>query len=156
MRLQSLYFLFPLLASLFFACSSDDASTEQVVATKKEKKQFEMYEHSEMAAAMLYFYSHFEALKTAIREDQPLGEPSQQLELFHTAEMTKGKTKDETFLNYLEEFKVSYASLFNDASENKLELYNATVDACIACHQKKCSGPIPKIEKLYLPGTQGF
>ncbi|MCC5924064.1 MAG: hypothetical protein JJT77_09770 [Crocinitomicaceae bacterium] len=156
MRLLKLYFLFPLLVALFFACSSDDAAKDQAVATKKEKKQFEMYEHSEMAVAMLYFYAHFETLKIAIREDQPLGEPSQQLELFHTAEMTKGKTKDETFLNYLEDFKVSYASLFNDEIQDKSRAFNKTVDACIACHQKKCSGPIPKIEKLYLPESQGF
>lgn len=134
-----------------FACTTESSQQFDKETPKKEKKQFEMYEHSEMASAMLFFYSHFELLKSATIAGESLGEPSQQLALFHTAEMTEGKHRNDDFSDYLESFEISYVSLFTDTIADEKQAFNAAVRACVQCHQFNCTGPIPKIEKLYIP-----
>ena len=35
-------------------------------------------------------------------------------------------------------------------AEKSEENYNAVMDGCVACHQERCPGPIPKIKRLKL------
>ena len=46
---------------------------------------------------------------------------------------------------YIDAQKLIYAE-----SENVKENFNKGVDACVTCHKGKCSGPIPRIKKLYI------
>jgi cytochrome c553 len=66
--------------------------------------------------------------------------------------MTKGKEKDDFFMEHASIFLDAQKSLHNSDADKK-EAFNGMINKCIACHTQKCTGPIPKIEKLYISGV---
>ena len=137
-------------ALLFIACNG--SSTEEVkveeVATE-EKKDFEMYELSEMSAIMQHMYQLNEQLKERIESGEELGSFSESFERMLNAKMTNDKPMDDFFKTHAETFLANQRSIYENPSQAK-ELYNEAINSCIACHEVKCTGPITKIEKLFI------
>ncbi len=137
-------------ALLFVACN--ESSTEEVkveeVATE-EKKDFEMYELSEMSAIMQHMYQLNEQLKERIESGEELGSFSESFERMLNAKMTNDKPMDDFFKTHAETFLANQRSIYENPAQAK-ELYNEAINSCIACHEVKCTGPITKIEKLFI------
>jgi hypothetical protein len=135
---------------LFVACN--EASTEEVkveeVATE-DKKDFEMYELSEMSAIMQHMYQLNEQLKERIESGEELGVFSESFERMLNAKMTNDKPMDDFFKTHAETFLNDQRSIYENPEQAK-ELYNEAINSCIACHEVKCTGPIEKIEKLII------
>jgi cytochrome c553 len=119
-------------------------------APDKEKKQFEMYEQSEMAGLMLQMHSFSQQLKEKIQAGEELPAYPEHFERLFEAELTPGKTRDDFFIEHAEIFLEAQKSLHSDNESDKKAAFNTMVNKCIACHRQKCTGPIPKIEKLYV------
>lgn len=133
--------------TLLFACNS---SEEQATEVKKEKKTFEMYERSEMAATMLYMFEQNKQLKAKIEAGDTIsGSLPEAFNQILEASMTEGHVHDQFFEQHATSFLAYQKELYN-SPENQKETFNAMVDACITCHEAKCTGPIPKIKKLYI------
>jgi cytochrome c553 len=135
---------------LFVACNEAPAEKVEVgeVATE-EKKDFEMYELSEMSAIMQHMYQLNEQLKERIESGKELGSFSESFERMLNAKMTNDKPMDDFFKTHAETFLNDQRSIYENPEQAK-ELYNEAINSCIACHEVKCTGPIEKIEKLII------
>lgn len=138
------------LSLTLFNCSNDEASGNEPEKRDTKKKELVVREQSEMAALMLQMYSFNESIKEEIAQSAEEVAPfPRQFERIQKAELTEGKTRgenyDELAMNYLESQR-----MIHDSDMDKKEAFNKMVSSCIACHKQMCSGPIPKIEKLYI------
>jgi cytochrome c553 len=88
-----------------------------------------------MAGLMEQMYVQNLSVKEKIAKGEAIGEFPEYYLKINTAKFTDEADND---------------FFFKADSKNLKENYNAGVDACITCHQKKCGGPIPKIKKLYI------
>ncbi len=137
---------------MFFGCSNE--TTNDANAPDKEKKQFEMYEQSEMAALMLQMHSFSQQLKEKIHAGEELPAYPEHFERLFEAELTPGKIRDDFFIEHAEIFLGAQKALHSDNESDKIAAFNSMVNKCIACHTQKCTGPIPKIEKLYIADSE--
>lgn len=143
------YFLYLLVTVLFFGCQESNKTAD----TKKEAEKdssFEMYEMSEMAALMERMYNENDAIKKQIEKGNvEIGNfPDEYLKI-HSAVLTDPSDMDAVFKEYAKKFIVAQKLVYTESSDPKAN-FNNMVNACIECHQKKCSGPISKIKKLHI------
>jgi hypothetical protein len=150
-------YLFLLCFSVAIACAKKEAkpvvdakaAQEKCADTTKSKSRFEMYEMSEMAALMEKMYVDNQKLKQRIQKGDTIGKfPSHFLEI-HKAVMTDETDNDDFFKSQAKLFINSQQLIYEDPTNAK-EHFNDGVDACVACHQIKCQGPIQRIKKLYI------
>jgi cytochrome c553 len=137
------------LLAVVLICSCTETSIEVEEVVVEEKKNFEMYELSEMSAIMQHMYQLNEQLKARIENGEELGSYSESFERILEAEMTKGKQIDDFFKTHAETFLNDQRSIYENPEQAK-ELYNKAINSCVACHEVKCTGPIEKIEKLII------
>lgn len=137
---------------LFSSCKKQEekkAVAKEEVPAKTDSKEFEMYEMSEMAALMEQMYVDNQRLKERIKNGDTIGKfPSHFLEI-HKSAMTDESDNDAFFKKQAAIFIQSQKLIYEDP-KNAKEHFNAGVSACVACHQVKCSGPIPRIKKLFI------
>ena len=112
-------------------------------------EEFEMYEMSEMAALMEQMYVDNQRLKDRIIKGDTIGKFPQHFIKIHKAVMTDEHDKDAFFDEQAQKFIQAQELIYKDP-KNAKKHFNNGVDACIQCHQVKCSGPIPRIKKLYI------
>lgn len=137
-------------ALLFVSCNesfTEELKVEEVAM--EDKKDFEMYEVSEMSAIMQHMYQLNEQLKERIESGEELGSFSESFERMLNAKMTNDKPMDDFFKTHAETFLANQRSIYENPAQAK-ELYNEAINSCIACHEVKCTGPITKIEKLFI------
>lgn len=136
----------------FFSCSKKQEVkpvAKKEVPEKSDSKEFEMYEMSEMAALMEQMYVDNQRLKERIKNGDTIGEfPSHFLKI-HKSAMTDESENDAFFKEQAAVFINSQKLIYEDP-KNAKEHFNAGVSACVACHQVKCAGPIPRIKKLFI------
>jgi len=134
-------------AFILFLFSSCNQEVEK--APVKEKKKFEMYKYSEMAALMRQMYSINEALKIRIESGEDLGTFPTEFEQILNAEMTKKQKRDDFFEKHSSLFLESQRKIYANPKDAKA-LYNESINSCVECHRTKCPGPIEKIKHLEL------
>lgn len=114
-----------------------------------EDKKFEMYELSEMALLMEQMYVDNERLKARIQNGETIGEFPNHFLKIHKAVMTDNTENDAFFSEQAALFIKAQELIYKDP-ENAKTHFNNGVSACVKCHEVKCSGPIPRIKKLYI------
>lgn len=137
---------------LLFVVCTISCNKKQEEEKPKELNSFKMYQMSEMAALMESMYANTAAIKALIQADntQNLGEFPQLHENLHTAILTDPSDRDLFFEVSAKQFLEKERELYAAAPEDRIKKLNELVDSCLACHQKKCGGPIPRIKKLYI------
>lgn len=133
-----------LLCVLSFSCK------EEKKEQPKEKKELVMVKPSEMANLMNEMYAFNESIKQQVIEGKLNNSYPEKFNNIHSAVMTDPNDRDETFEAFSKLFLQSEQALFEAPEEELLMRYNNAINACIACHTKKCSGPIPRIKKLLI------
>lgn len=132
---------------LVFGCKKAENNTLEI----KKKKEYVMYEASEMTLLMNQMYE----LNQKIKEDILAGNipeefPDKFLKI-HTAELSNFKTRDESFKNFSKLFIETEKEIFNTSSNVPVEeRFNNMVNLCVSCHKTECTGPIPRIKKLLI------
>ncbi|WP_010255428.1 hypothetical protein [Myroides injenensis] len=141
-----------LLFLLLFVVCTLGCNKKQEVEKTKEKSSFKMYQMSEMAALMESMYANTAAIKALIVEGstESLGEFPLLHENLHTAILTDPSDRDMFFEASAKHFLEKERELYAALPEDRVVKLNELVDSCLACHQKKCGGPIPRIKKLYI------
>lgn len=153
MNLLKLSFLFVFF--LIFSCQKEkqgeltDESMLKKSAESSATEEFEMYEMSEMAALMEQMYVDNQRLKDRIIKGDTIGKFPQHFIKIHKAVMTDEHDKDAFFDEQAQKFIQAQELIYKDP-KNAKEHFNKGVDACVQCHQVKCTGPIPRIKKLYI------
>lgn len=128
---------------LLISCNSDKKQE------KTTQKDFEMYEMTEMALLMERMYHENEALKSKIIKNQSLGEFPDAYQTILSATMTDPSENDDFYKKHAKLFIESQQKIYLEKGKEK-ENFNAMVNACITCHETKCTGPIVRIKKLYI------
>ena len=144
------YFFIILLFQVVLECKNSE--TEEV--TKDAKKEYDLYQLSEMALHMEYMYRYNEQLRQDILEGKNPESFPQDFLRIHTAELTDTFERDASFNSFAELYINAEREIFNRESEVPIEeRYNTMVNLCVSCHQTSCMGPIPRIKKLLIPKT---
>jgi hypothetical protein len=128
------------------------ACKEEVKAkqTPQKKKELVMVTPSEMANLMNEMYAFNESIKQQVIDGKLNNSYPEKFNNIHSAVMTDPNDRDETFEAFSKLFLQSEKALFEAPKEELVLRYNNAINACIACHAKKCSGPIPRIKKLLI------
>jgi cytochrome c553 len=134
-------------AILLFSCQKKE--TTVVEEEKPVEKEFEMYQMSEMAALMEQMYVDNLRLKEQIINGEAIGKFPDHFLKIHNAVLTEEDDKDDFFNEQAKIFIETQELIYTDPVNAK-EHFNKGVDACITCHEQKCTGPIPRIKKLYI------
>ena len=147
--------LFVLLSAslLLYSCGEEKKSSDRegasVIDTTATEKEFEMYEMSEMASLMEQMYVDNQRLKQRIIEGDTIGGFPKHFLDIHESVMTDESERDAFFKDQAAKFLKAQELIYND-SLNAKQHFNEAVSACVKCHEHKCSGPIPRIKKLYI------
>lgn len=113
------------------------------------KKEFKMYEMSEMAALMEQMYVDNMRLKERIISGDTIGSFPKHFLNIHASAMTDESENDAFFKEQAAKFLKAQELIYNDPV-NATEHFNNAVSSCVKCHEQKCEGPIPRIKKLYI------
>jgi hypothetical protein len=146
------YIMLLLCGAVFFSgCSKkeDEAKPEALKEAAPAKKEFKMYEMSEMAALMEQMYAENQQLKQRIISGDTIGEFPQHFMEIHASAMTDPSDNDAFFKAQAAKFIAAQEQIYKDPANAK-QHFNDAVSSCVACHQGKCEGPIPRIKKLYI------
>ncbi len=140
-----------LLSAIFFLISCKKESDKESCSSEKNSKdkKFEMYEMSEMATLMEQMYVDNQRLKQRILKGDTIGVFPNHFLQIHKAVMTDKTENDAFFKEQAAQFIRAQELIYEDP-KNAKQHFNEGVNACIACHEVKCSGPIPRIKKLYI------
>lgn len=141
-------YIYILISVLFLSCNSNSTSNTSEVSCEKPKEEFKMYEVSEMAALMEQMYVENKRLKDRIITKDTLGRFPIYFLSIEMASFTKGKKRDAFFTKQADMFIAKQMEIYT--TKDTIKTFNAMVDACIACHEVKCGGPIARIKKLYI------
>ena len=145
--------LFLTFATLFLiGCQqTKEIKQEETVTTNDTaaKKSFEMYEMSEMALLMEQMYVDNQRLKVRLEQGEPAGEFPSHFAKIHSAMMTDSTENDDFFKKQAKVFLEAQELIYKEPAKAK-EHYSNAIQACIACHEVKCSVPIVRIKKLQL------
>ncbi len=141
MSQKSLSFLFAIL--LVVACNN---------APKKEKveEEMQMYEPSEMALLMRQMYEFNKFTKAQIINKDSLSAFPEEFVNIHEAVMTDPDERDAEFDSLALQFVNFQKATFSTKSDSTTYYFNQSINSCIACHETRCTGPIPKIKKLII------
>jgi hypothetical protein len=147
-------FILAVLCLVFSACKKDATAPkveakDSVANCAKPKKEFKMYEMSELALLMEQMYKENEQLKARIIKGDTLGKFPEHILKIRTAVMTDESDRDAFFNENAEGFIKAQQNVYNGTADAK-QRFNEGVDACLKCHEGKCGGPIPRIMKLYI------
>jgi len=137
-------------------CNKKDNAKDQPLkeataakSIKPEKKEFKMYEMSQMAALMEQMYVDNQRLKERIISGDTIGTFPKHILNIHTFVMTDEDDNDAFFKEQAARFIKAQQLIYSDPANAK-QHYNDAVSSCVHCHEGKCEGPIPRIKKLYI------
>ncbi|MCF2933740.1 hypothetical protein [Tenacibaculum sp. Cn5-34] len=141
--------LFVFFLSLILSCQTQK-ETKEIKIVKKVPSNFQMYKTSEMAELMRNMLAKNKEVRTQIIQGEEIGDFNKEYIKIHTAKLTDSTDLDENFLTYANHFEKMHRKLFEVSKEERKEQFNDAINSCIACHQMKCRGPIPRIKKLLI------
>jgi hypothetical protein len=70
---------------------------------------------------------------------------------FYMVEPTDPEVLQPQFYENARLFQLTYKNQFHVSQKEQISAYNATIAACIHCHESYCNGPLKKIRKLPIP-----
>jgi len=126
---------------LFFSC--ENVEKEQVQALNPNGD-------SELALLMRKMETDLQEMKVQLRNGKSLGN-IQDYSALLTAQPTQESLKKPNFESFAKSFIGAAKALKAAEKDQQKAAYERLVETCYACHDDGCRGPLPRIEKLYLP-----
>lgn len=129
--------------------TADKQTTAKTVSLKPEHRDTTKYpnDDSELAWLMRQMYEDGEKIKLAVQQKQLPEDFREKFKNIHTATPTDASVKTEVFTTSAKAFEQTLDKFYTEKG-NQVENFNLMVNACVACHQNYCPGPIKKIKKL--------
>ncbi|MDO5857141.1 hypothetical protein Q2490_07565 [Myroides odoratimimus] len=152
MRSKSILCLILLGFTVLLSCKNE---IKQIEETKelmvKDTLAFKMYNMAPMASLMEEMYAQGVFLKAEIEQgNKELGSLPEKHKDILTAKMTDPSDRDMFFTEQAEQYLKLEQTLYQENQGDKIQQFNDMINSCLACHQKKCGGPIPRIKKLLI------
>ena len=122
-------------------------SAKQACATKPVNPNGD----SELAILMREMANWSDSCKATITSGRTIPAKPEKLNTLHTAKRTD-EAIDETLFHSMASLYQNKVSEFEKSTvENKTEMFNAMVGACVSCHENFCQGPLVRINKMLIP-----
>ena len=118
--------------------------------SKSGKKRWVIQEPSEMSNLMNEMYAYNESIKQQVLGGNVSNNFPERFNAIHKAVLTRPATRDSLFENLSAQFIESQMALYHAPTEELVSTFNGAINSCIDCHQVKCTGPIPRIQKLLI------
>ena len=137
-----------LFSLLLFACNTQP---KQEPVTAKPAEKMQMYQPSEMALLMEEMYQANMKVKNQIKAGEIPKDFPEKFKNIHKAVLTDPNDRTASFEAFSKSYLDNLTSVYKatDATDAKVR-FNNTINACVACHQTTCTGPIPRIKKLLI------
>ena len=117
----------------------------------QKKEALVVYQPSEMANLMNEFYAYNASLKSAILNNEDLGQMPETFLKIHSAQMTDSSGRTAIFNSYAPAYIATQMRVLDTMSDLDLKSrFNDNIKMCLACHKTECVGPIPRIKKLLI------
>ena len=140
-----------LLQTLFVLLALVTSCTKPVKETVNTVAELEMYEPSEMALLMRQIYEYNKMLRNTIKKTDTVVALPEDFTGIYTLTMTDPEERDADYKELADEFlDWQQKALKTAAKDSAIVYFNKAVQTCVACHQTRCTGPIPKIKKLLI------
>lgn len=105
-------------------------------------------ERSELALTMRNMYDQMKLVRDSLEAGKDIKTNYlNRYKSIHTDVATEPEKIDEVYQGMAANFIRSYSD-FESSETDKVKTFNNMLDACLACHQQKCPGPIKAINKL--------
>lgn len=137
---------FTIFLLLFFGCKPQKNTKTTIINTVPNS--FDMYKASEMAELMRTMLAENKKLKELIINKKDIGSFNKEYLKIHTAKLTDSTDFDDVYSVFANHFIQAQKNVFLTEKVNRKKQFNSMVNSCIACHTAKCTGPIPRIQKL--------
>lgn len=137
-------------ALVLHACGGAEEQAEETQT--QEVWQPEMDQPSELAQIMRDIHDEAKTRKAALAAGEMDATEATNILRMLSATPTEPHMVGAGFQPNAEVFIRNYEALHATTSSvaDRIKAHNNLVDACIACHNQFCSGPIPRITKLYI------
>lgn len=129
---------------VLLSCNSNNKSK------KAEDKTLIMYQPSEMTLLMRKMYEVNKVVKNQIIQKDILLPFPEEFSTIHSAVLTDPSERNEEFDSLAKQFISYQEATFSSNSDATVYYFNKSVNTCIACHETRCTGSIPKIKKLLI------
>ncbi len=154
MKNYSFLLLF-LLGILLVACSGDGKNASNADSCKTPLNP---NGDSELALLMRQLSNWNDSLKTKLEKRALTAEEMrlpENVQTLLTAQRTD-TTIDKALFKSMADFYLAQAEQFSHAGmqqADQVKYFNATVRACVSCHENFCHGPIKRINKMFVAET---
>lgn len=143
-------YLVLILFTTLYSCKKE-VNPIEAEEPSKDSSSFKMYEMSPLASLMEEMHAQGVVLKSKIEQgDTDLGALPEKHKEIRTARMTDPSDADMFFEYQAQEYLRLEQILYESIEGDKKTQFNNMINSCLACHQKKCGGPIPRIKKLLI------
>lgn len=138
-----------IIAISLLSCQSHESGTAADKAIKKVvKPKSKVYQPSELALEMRTIYGKLKIIGSELKNGEPVTDSLLLgYEKILEAKGSEPSDTDESFMAFANQW-LNTVNAFKENSSQ--ENYNRVMDGCIACHEQRCPGPIPKIKRLKL------
>ncbi|MBL7940847.1 MAG: hypothetical protein JNL43_15910 [Flavobacteriales bacterium] len=110
---------------------------------------------SELALLMRSMAAHADTVKAALGRGEDLPPYPKAFSNLMKAEPTKGMHIDPiTFPTFAKDYLDKVDRLYKAKKTDRTRAYNALVQSCANCHGSHCPGPLMRIKKMYVTGSE--
>lgn len=110
-----------------------------------------MHEPTEMALLMRQMYEYNKLVKQQLIKGGRLAPFPEEFEKIHSAAVSDPSEKDAEFDSLAMVFMKFQNKTFSTKKDSSAYYFNQSINTCVACHETRCTGPIPKIKRLKIP-----
>lgn len=139
-----------LLYCFLLVCCQVNKREKEIQVVSVIPANFKMYKTSEMAELMRTMLVRNDELRGKIINGEDIGDFDEEYLKIHTAKLTDVSQKDATYPTFAKHFEQMQKEIFLVDKPNRKEQFNSAINACVACHRDRCTGPIPRIKKLLI------
>ncbi|MCC7303175.1 MAG: hypothetical protein IT233_11080 [Bacteroidia bacterium] len=137
------------IALFFISCKEQAQETKPL--TRADSTSLNPNGDSELAKLMREMASFMENTRERLQKGDSLLPYPEHFIQIHTAQSTPDMVDEQTMRimgsSYLEGLRMLYKASPDARKEN----FNVAVNACVACHEYVCPGPLKRIGKLSIP-----
>ncbi len=143
------HFFSLILVAFLFSCTKE--TKKEPISKTPKTVELKMYKPSEMALLMEEMFQANMKVKKQIQAGELPDSFPERFKNIHKAVLTDPNDRTASFKTFSDNYLNNLASVYtaSTASDAKTR-FNNTINACVACHQTTCTGPIPRIKKLLI------
>ncbi|HLG01971.1 MAG TPA: hypothetical protein VI731_00150 [Bacteroidia bacterium] len=109
---------------------------------------------SELAVLMRQMTAWTDSARLAIQRQNNIPAKPADFNRIITAEKTDKNIGEEPYGGMARHYLTQVENFDAATDENRVELFNSMVRACVGCHENFCGGPVKRINRLFIPEAE--